>query len=274
VSVILSSILLKSTMIMTKKIVLVSLLFGALASNVQAQNETAERISRKYRFGLFGNVGSTGLKPVAATASGNGNDYDVKKEKGRIGYGIGLTVEKPLTESATLYSGLGVDWYGGQISAARKVANPDTAIASDYARNANITYKLQNINLPIGLRLKASNITEKMFLYGRVGADLGLVIGRNAAYTIVGQPPIGSLDTLQSSGSRLGIKTVNPLQVGWHFGAGVEYKVAKNAAFAEILYRNSILDATLPQFRTDAEYKFADGNVRTNNIAIRIGYFF
>jgi opacity protein-like surface antigen len=255
---------------MIKKLVLAVALVGSIASSAQAQNETAERLSRKYRFGLFGNVGSTGLKPASPTASGSGNTYDVTKTGGRIGYGFGVTVEKPLTESASLYSGVGVDWYGGKISAIRK---PDSTNTNNYAKSAIITYKLQNINVPLGLRLKASNITDKMFLYGRVGADLGLVIGRNAAYTIVGQPALGSEQTTNSSG-RLGIKTVSPIQFGWHFGAGVEYKVAKNAVFAEILYRNSIIDATLPQFRTDAEYKFADGNVRTNNIALRIGYFF
>ncbi|MFM2388338.1 MAG: hypothetical protein RL660_3095 [Bacteroidota bacterium] len=255
-----------------KKIVFALTGIALLAcTNVEAQNKTAESISKKYRFALFGNIGTSGLKATSATVTNDSIIYDIKKDGGRFSSGIGVAVELPLTESATLASGLGVDWYGGTLDAKRKATS--VSEQHNYAKDANIEYKLQSVNIPISLRLKASNINDKMFIFGRVGGDLGFVIGRNADYSITGSRSLGT-DTVIAGTGKLSAKTVTPIQFGWHFGAGVEYKIAKNAVFGEILYRNNLLDATLPQFRDVALYKFNDGNVRSNNISLRIGYFF
>jgi hypothetical protein len=251
-----------------KKIIL-CLTFVSAACAAQAQNSTAEAISKKYRFGFYANLGSSGMKVTSLTTTGT-TTYDVKKNGGRFATGIGLTGEMPLTESAVIYSGVGLDWYGGGITATNKTLS--TSDSFTYAKSADVKYKLQALSIPIGLKLKASNINDRMFIYGRVGADVGFVIGRNADYTVVGRKA-GSDTTIAAIG-KLPLKTVTPLQVGWHFGAGVEYKIAKNAAFAEILYRNGLIDATAPKFRDASTYKFEDGNIRTNNISLRIGYFF
>jgi Outer membrane protein beta-barrel domain len=248
----------------------------ALVSVVNAQNETAEKIMKKYRFGLHANIGSSSLNPVSGTAklANDSNTYTVSNGGGKIAFGFGLSAEKPLTESVTVYSGLNLDWYGGKVNSDATGAYNANAI---YAKTAKANYSLQSIGLPLGLKLKAAEIKNKILIFAQLGADVSFIIGRKADVdmTYDFSPTTGSANAPKSTTGKLDFKTVTPTQIGWHFGAGAEYKLnAKNSVYGLILYRNNLIDATLPQYRTDADIKFADGNVRGNNISLRIGYFF
>jgi Outer membrane protein beta-barrel domain len=247
----------------------------ALASGVNAQNETAEKIMKKYRFGLHANIGRSALNPVSGTATLAGdsgiNSYTITNGGGKIAFGFGLSAEKPLTESVTVYSGLNLDWYGGKVNSDATGAYKSNVI---YAKTAKANYSIQSIGLPLGLKLKAAEIKNKILIFAQLGADVSFIIGRKADMDVTFRPALGSDSTFKTSGT-IGIKTITPLQIGWHFGAGAEYKLnAKNSVYGLILYRNNLIDGTLPQLRSDAELKFADGNVRGNNISLRIGYFF
>jgi hypothetical protein len=243
----------------------------ALVINATAQNETAEKIMKKYRFGLYANFGTSSLNPVSGTAKIADSNIYTLSGGSKGAFGFGLTAEKPLTESVTVYSGLGLDWYGGKINAD---ATGSYKVTGNYAKTAEAKYTFQSLSVPLGLKLKAAEIQNKILVFAQLGADLGFVIGRKADMVVSYTPALGPDTTLKQTGT-VGIKTVTPVQFGWHFGAGAEYKLnSKNSIYATILYRNNLIDATLPQFRTDLEKKFADGKVRSNNISLRIGYFF
>jgi Outer membrane protein beta-barrel domain len=240
-----------------------------------AQNETAEKIMKKYRFGLHANFGISSLNPVSGTAkiANDNNTYTVTGGGSKAAFGFGLTAEKPLTESVTIYSGLNLDWYGGKVNADATAPGAYKAEVI-YAKLAKANYSIQSLSVPLGLKLKAAEIKNKVLIFAQLGADVGFIIGRKADMDITFRPALGS-DSTFNQNKTIGIKTITPFQIGWHFGAGAEYKLnAKNSMYAFILYRNNLIDATLPQNRTDDEKKFADGNVRGNNISLRIGYFF
>jgi hypothetical protein len=275
-----------------KKFIFTTTALLAFGIASQAQNAKAESIMRHYRFGLYGNVGFSGLRPTSATVKTGSDDktsYDVSRGAGRVSYGIGLTAEKPLTDNVTIYSGLGADWFGGQIKV--KASYMDAGAAgtdstkSDkftYASGSEVMYKFQSVNVPLGLKLNASKLNDKMHIFGQVGADASLIIGRNANVTI-DYNQFGPNASINGD-TKLPIKTVIPFQLGWHFGVGVEYKItSKNSLYGTFLYRNNLFDITNPSARAAGVYaapadintfKWNDGNVRTNNYSLRVGYFF
>jgi Outer membrane protein beta-barrel domain len=242
---------------------------------LSAQNQRAEKLMKKYRFGLYGNVGRAGMNPVSGTSTikdsaGLINSYDNKRNGGAISFGFGLNAEKPLTESVSLMTGVGVDWYGGAVQTTATSYKAE----GDYAKTVNAKYSLQSVNAPLGLKLNAAKVKNKYQIFAEIGGDVSFIIGRKANMNITYRPLLGADDTLAQNG-KVDILTVTPIQIGWHFGVGTEVKVSdKNALYISLLYRNGLFDATLPTFRKLADKKFDDGNVRANNISLRIGYFF
>jgi Outer membrane protein beta-barrel domain len=251
-----------------KKIIL-SLTAITLCSSVFAQSNKVEKALNDYRFGLFVSVGSSWLKPSSSAASIDAINYAVTKNANKTSFAFGLSAEKVLNDRYAIYSGLSMDWIGGGITSATTnllAGVADTA----YARSADMKYNLQYLQVPLGLKLKATNI-DKFQIYGQIGMDLGIMIGRKATSSVIDYAGI----TNAVSGEKLGIKTMNPISLGFQVGLGTEFEVSKtNSAYATILYHNGFIDHTLPGGRTTAERKFADGNVRGNNISLRLGYYF
>jgi hypothetical protein len=57
-------------------------------------------------------------------------------------------------------------------------------------------------------------------------------------------------------------------------GIGGEYDLnGKNAIMAQLIYRNGFVDITNPKTNEEGK-RFSDGNIRSNTLAIRIGYAF
>jgi opacity protein-like surface antigen len=260
-----ASILLKY--LFMKKLLL-SLSAITLCSSLFAQTNKVEKALNDYRFGLFVSTGISWLKPSSSTASINAFDYDVTKTNNKTAFAFGLSAEKVLNERYSIYSGLSLDWMGGGINST--ATTPINIADSAYTKIADMKYNLQYLQIPLGLKLKATNI-DKFQIFGQIGMDLGFMIGRKANYNITSV----TNKVIAKDGEKLGISTMNPVNLGFQVGLGTEFEVTKtNSAYVTILYHNGFLDHTLPGGRTAAEGKFADGNVRGNNVSLRIGYYF
>ncbi len=230
-----------------------------LANQIFAQSK-AEEILTRYRFGLFGGVGYSSLKPTSSKA-GTDYIYDVAKNNGKLAIEFGLNIEKGINKRYSFYSGLGLNWMGGSITSTKNVFTGKDS--SSYANSAAMKYKLQYLQVPFGLKLKATSI-DRFQIYTQLGLDAGILIGRKANYTI---------DGATNTNEKLGIKTLNPISLGFQAGIGTEFEVTdNNSAFAGILYHNGFLDHTFPLQR--GTKPFNDGNVRGNVITVRIGYYF
>lgn len=255
-----------------RKILLTSLL-GLIVTVANAQetgtNETGlAGFINKYRISLTAGIGSSNLKPTSTNSGGNYN-YTVSKIKGRTSYALGLSAEKRIDRRYSIYTGLSMEWLGGTILADKPVFT--AADSNEYARSANYTYKLQYLNVPIGLKLKATSI-EKFTVYGLVGLDLGIPIGRKANYTVA---KYIAADSIANTGEKIPFASIVPISLAYQVGIGSEFKITEdNSAYCSILYRNGFIDHTNPEKLGKAKASFKDGIVRSNNLSFRVGFFF
>jgi len=247
-----------------KKLILLSLLTSCLfSSNVFAQSK-AEDIFKTYRFGLFMGPTFNSLKPTSSSI----DNYNVEKVKGNVGFSFGITADYNINERYTMYSGLGLDWRGGTLN----TYHDDTAIKSEYVRSANILYKQQYLTIPFGLKMVATKF-DKVKIFAQTGFDLAFLLSQKGDYTII------KGDSSKTSESKTKVKLSGyangvPINLGWTLGVGGEYDLnGSNTVVFTILYRNGFVDATSPK-TNKSSYKFSDGNIRSNTIALRIGYFF
>lgn len=257
-----------------KKITLLTLLMAALATNIFAQDNVDPELAavfKKYRFGLFVGPTFNSLKPVVEVAEDNNGDYRVESVGGRTSFTVGLNAELNITEKYTIYSGVSMDWNGGSLEAYYDSASNTTPPLSDnYVRSAKIDYKNQYLAIPLGLKLYAAEFGD-VRIFAQTGLDLSILLSQKGDYELKKK----DYSILTGSNEKLGpYATTTFINVGWHFGVGAEYSLPNgSAAYFAVLYRNGFTDYTTPKLNDNGN-RFADGNIRSNTIALRVGYFF
>jgi hypothetical protein len=244
-----------------KKISILAMLLGSFTSSttVLAKGENI----KDYKISLFGGFGINSLKNVATKV----DNYDITKEKNKVGYLFGINAEKKLTDRYFFNIGLGVDQRGGGSSA---VITDTNLVPNDYVRRADVMYNTQYLTMPIGLKMIATEVSD-FKIFALAGAELGVVISQKGESTIIAKNGV----VQPASGGKLkGYANTTPANVSWSIGAGTEYPVSKtNSAYFIMQYRNGLIDATLPKTNNNG-FKFSDGNVRSNSFTFRVGYVF
>lgn len=248
-----------------------NILFAALFSVVGcfqavAQDTKIEEAFKTYRFGLYVGPSLNSLRPASDVYNG----YEITKEKGNKGLSFGLMVDYNVNERYAIQTGLSLDWRGGTLKSLKDSLTP---IENGYAKEATVRYKQQYISLPIGMKLKAAEMNNMIF-FVQTGFDLSLLVSNR-----------GTSDIIKADGSAItnrGIINLNqegmgkavPINFGWYIGPGMEYKINDaNSVFFSLIYRNGFTDVTAPQNNKNG-FRFSDGNIRSNALALRIGYFF
>ncbi len=254
-----------------KKTILLSLAVMLLAGSAFAQDggSKVESALKKYRFGLFVGPTFNSLKPtVDAVDGGDKGDYKVSSTSGRTSFSVGLNAELAFSSKYSIYSGIGLEWNGGSLSATHDTSS---TLNPEYASSADVTYRNQYLAIPLGLKMYAFEVAD-FKIFAQTGFDVSLLLSQKGDWNIKGGPKV--IDSIGENQKLNDVARVFPINVGWHIGAGAEYGLANGSAvYASILYRNGFTDYTTPQSNDDG-YKFSDGNIRSNTIAIRIGYFF
>jgi hypothetical protein len=227
-----------------------------------AHDANSNDILDQYRFSLFAGIGFNGLKPINTTSG----DYSVSKTKGKTGFIFGISADRNLNERYTAFTGLGIDWRGGSINSSTESLPQDK-----YLKSALVDYKYQYLTIPIGLKMKATEI-DNIKVYVQTGFDIGLLLSQKGNY--YGVLASGAKAPAISNSKLKGFANSVPLNLGWSIGVGGEYELNKsNSFYALLLYRNGITDATTPQTNSDG-FKFSDGNIRSNTFSLRVGYYF
>ncbi len=254
-----------------KKLTLLTLVACVLATSAIAQDSQVEAVFKKYRFGLFVGPTFNSLKPTVEVAEDNNGDYNVKADGGRTSFNAGLNMELNLNEKYTVYSGIGLNWNGGTLNANYDSTSTNApALNDNYVRSAVVSYKNQYLAIPLGLKMYAAEFGD-IRIFAKTGIDLSLLLSQKGDYTLIKK----DYTVLTGENEKLGsYAATTPVNIGWHIGAGAEYTLANgSAAYLTILYRNGFTDYTTPKLN-DLGNRFADGNIRSNTIAIQIGYFF
>lgn len=176
----------------------------------------------------------------------------VENDGSHFGVNIGLNVDKFFAPNYALMSGISIDNTGGKLNY-DKVKYLDTKADIDSVNaGSTLNYKLQYINVPLGLKLKTNEIGYLTFF-----THLGLNGGINIKAT-------GEIDDYELNNQNISDE-VKLFNLGYYIGAGVEYSIGGNAAVVlGLTYTNGFIDIT----------KDSNSKVTLSNLAIRVGILF
>ena len=176
----------------------------------------------------------------------------VDKDGSKFGVNIGLNVDKFFADNYALMSGISIDNTGGKLTfedpKSIKINGPDTTLTA----GSTVKYKLQYINIPLGLKFKTNEIGYLTF-YTHLGINGGINIKATA-----------EVDNFELDNENISDE-VALFNLGYFIGAGVEYSIGGNSAIViGLTYTNGFIDIT-----TDSNDK-----VTLRNLGIRIGILF
>ena len=176
----------------------------------------------------------------------------VESDGSKFGVNIGLNVDKFFAQNYALMTGISIDNTGGNLTFDNeeklKISGPDTILNA----GSTVHYKLQYINIPLGLKLKTNEIGYLTFF-----THLGVNGGINIKAT-------GEVDDFELDNENIS-EEIKLFNLGYYIGAGVEYSIGGNSAIIlGLTYTNGFIDIT-----TDN-----DNKITLSNFAIRIGILF
>jgi len=175
----------------------------------------------------------------------------VESDGSKFGVNIGLNVDKFFAPNYALMTGISIDNKGGILTFENekklKISGTDTTLNP----GSTVHYKLQYINIPLGLKLKTNEIGYLTFF-----THLGINGGINIKAT-------GEVDDFELDNENIS-EEISLFNLGYYIGAGVEYSIGGNSAIIlGLTYTNGFIDIT-----TDTD------KVTLSNFAIRIGILF
>jgi hypothetical protein len=176
----------------------------------------------------------------------------VENDGSHFGVNIGLNVDKFFAPNYALMSGISIDNTGGKLNYATVKYLDTKADIDSVNAGSTLNYKLQYINVPLGLKLKTNEIGYLTFF-----THLGLNGGINIKAT-------GEIDDYELNNQNISDE-VKLFNLGYYIGAGVEYSIGGNAAVVlGLTYTNGFIDIT----------KDSNSKVTLSNLAIRVGILF
>jgi len=204
-------------------------------------------LSQVIRFGIFFDPNIAWMKPDIT---------DVENAGTRMGFKVGLSFEKYFTENYAFFSGISIQHLGGKVKYADSISFTAQNITKMLLDGSTITYKLQYVSVPLGLKLKTNEIGYLTY-FGNLGLYPQVLIKATG-------------DVLQSDITNSSIKDeVNIFNLGYYIGMGAEYSLGGSTAIClGLYYTNGFLDVT-----TDHDNQPTD-RVVMNNVALNLGIIF
>ncbi len=178
---------------------------------------------------------------------------DVSSEGSKLGVNIGLNVDNYFAKNYAFMTGISIDNTGGKLKYDFK-KNIDTRSAEDsiIPTGSVLNYKLQYINIPLGLKFKTNQIGYTTF-YTHLGINGGINIKAT-----------GEVDNFELNNENISDE-VKLFTLGYFIGAGVEYSIAGSTAIViGITYTNGFIDITPDN----------NNKVTLSNFALRLGVLF
>lgn len=230
----------------------------------------------KSRFGVFLAPTFSWMKPTA-----NKSDdklYNISSDGSKTGFAWGLIMDYYFAENYGISTGFQLNYTGGKVTAT--INNAATQpVATNVVRAATFDYKIQYLEVPFALKLRSDDMNG-VRVFGQIGISVGVPISKKASYSVTFTDTLNK-QTIEkvAAGENEKIRGVgiSPVLMQMNLGGGLEYALTqKMSLYAGVFFNNGFVpDVTSPK-DLDLDFKgnFSDGNVRLNNIAIRVGLFF
>lgn len=177
-----------------------------------------------FRFGITFDPVISWMNPDVSSVSSKGN---------RLGFNIGLTVDKFFANNYAFATGLSIHNAGGSLLFKQATTIRTNQGTRDIPVGTKVTYKLQYLHVPLGIKLCTNEIGYSTF-YGQLGLNAMF----NIKATGTSNNP-GGIDNDNIS------KEINLINLGYHIGGGIEYNVGGNTRLtAGLMYLNGFTDVT------------------------------
>ena len=176
-----------------------------------------------FRFGITVDPVVSWLHPDVSSVDSKGN---------RLGFNIGLIVDKFFAKNYALSTGLSIHNGGGSLLFKDPTSIRTNRETVPLAPNTKVTYKLQYLHIPIGLKLCTNEIGYTTF-YGQLGLN-----------TMINIKATGTASNNVFENENIS-KEINLINLGYHIGGGVEYSIGGNTRLtAGLMYLNGFTDVT------------------------------
>lgn len=200
--------------------------------------------SQGIRFGVFVEPKFNWLTPDVSEFSNEGT---------RMGFNVGLIMDNYFTENYAFATGVSINNVGGNLLLNEPfTVGTHAGDSIDLMQGTTVSYRLQYVNIPLGLKLKTNPIGFLSFT-----SNLGFT------------PQVNVRGLLKSADNNIEneniINEINLFNLGYHIGAGIEYSLGGNSAIsASIIYTNGFMDIT----------KREEDAITMSNVALKIGLMF
>ncbi len=199
--------------------------------------------SQGIRFGIFTEPKITWLTPDVNTITSDGS---------KLGFNVGLIIDNYFTENYAFATGISINNVGGKLMYTSADSLKTTNATEIISAETSVKYKLQYVNIPIGLKLKTNDIGYFAFC-SNVGITPQIKIKSTANSEDNGINDVNISDE------------INLFNLAYHIGVGVEYSIGGSSAItANVIYTNGFLDIT----------KRKEDKIVMSNIALKIGLMF
>lgn len=161
-----------------------------------------------------------------------GSDNDQVSNNGaRSGFSLGITLHRYFGPNYALSTGLNLISAGGRlVTATPTIFDITTGLDPVVPANSAITYKIQYLAVPVGLKLQTNQIGYITF-FTDVGLDPKVVVS--------GKADVGDLKNQKAPGE---VKTFN---FGYHIMAGIDYAVGgRTSVVLGLGFENNFADIT------------------------------
>lgn len=246
---------------------------SALAS-AQEEPATINRIdTRKLSLGVYVAPTLSWMHPT--TNKTTDGEFAASNNGSKVGFMYGFMADYHFTRNYSIVTGLQVNMSGGNILSERSGGN---SAGAGSVNSADYEYALQYLEIPVAIKMNTNPINGFRF-FGQVGLTVGFNIAKKANYTINYINDNG--DPTEATGTREkigGTLAIAPALLQMNLGLGLDHPISENLKiYAGIFFNNGFLpDVTNPaKYKMNyGSYFFKDGNVRLNNLALRIGVYF
>lgn len=178
--------------------------------------------AQKISFGVFAD-------PVISWFS---SDTKATKNDGaRAGFNFGITFNKYFAENYAFSTGISILSAGGRLTDTADIVMKFNNFSKPVPKNDPVIYKVQYLNIPVGLKFKSNQIGYIVF-FSDIGIDPKIVIG-------------GKADIPPDIEGETAMNELRRFNLGYHIMAGVEYSLGGSTAMVLGLgFENNFLDVT------------------------------
>lgn len=154
-----------------------------------------------------------------------------KNDGARAGFNFGITFNKYFAENYAFSTGISILSAGGRLTDTADIEMKFNNFSQTVLKNDPVIYKVQYLNIPIGLKFKTNQIGYIVF-FSDIGIDPKIVIN-------------GKADIPPDIEGEAAMNELRRFNLGYHVTAGIEYSLGGSTAMVLGLgFENNFLDVT------------------------------